>query len=215
MPEGEAMATRDVVREIRRAGRPHGAIPDDNLQLTDRQQQYACRSGLLERVHRGVYVDPGTPSTPERALAAAVFAARPRASAWAPSATALWTLTEGHPHTPHIVIPRAQRSRVPGAVVHRSSAWSYDDMTRRNGILVTKPLLTVIDYGVEHDPMQVAELMVTARQKKLFEPAAVRAEVSRRARPGRTGITTTRMALELVMIGDRPADSSRELRFHD
>src|SRR3954463_7352559 len=56
--------------------------------------------------------------------------------------------------------------------------------------------------------------MVVARQKKLFEPAAVRAELGRRARPGRTGIRTTRMALELVMIGDRPADSMLELRFH-
>jgi len=87
-------------------------------------------------------------------------------------------------------------------------------MTRRNGILVTKPLLAVIDYGVDHDPMEVAELMVTGRQKKLFEPAAVRAELGRRARPGRTGVRTTRMALDLVMIGDRPADSILELRFH-
>lgn len=87
-------------------------------------------------------------------------------------------------------------------------------MVMRRGIFVTNPLLTAIDYGVDHDPMAVAELLVTARQKKLFEPDAVRAEVARRAVPGRTGIRTARAALELVMIGDRPADSILELRFH-
>jgi hypothetical protein len=208
------MATRDVVQEIRRASRPHGATTGDELQLTARQRQYACNNGLLARIYPGVYIDPGSPSTPERALAAAIFAARPMAAAWGPSATALWYLTDEHPDSPHIVIPRTQRSRVPGAVVRRSSAWSFDDMTYRNGILVTKPLLAVIDYAVEHDPMQVAEVIVTARQKKLFEPAAVQAEVARRARPGRTGIRTARMGLQLVMIGDRPADSILELRFH-
>lgn len=208
------MATKDVVLEIRRATRPHGVTTGDTLQLTDRQRQHACRIGLLERPYPGVFIDPGSRPTPERALAAAISAARPAAAAWGPSATALWHLTEQHPASPHIVIPHTQRSRVPGAVVRRSSAWSFRNMTLRNGILVTKPLLTVIDYGVEHDPMEVAELMVVARQKKLFEPNAVRAEVARRARPGRTGIRTTRMALELVMIGDRPADSILELRFH-
>ena len=87
-------------------------------------------------------------------------------------------------------------------------------MVMRSRILVTNPLLTAIDYGVDHDPMAVAELIVTARQKKLFEPDAVGAEVARRARPGRSGIRTARLALELVMIGDRPADSILELRFH-
>lgn len=208
------MATKDVVLEIRRATRPHGVTALGDLRLSGRQRQHACNDGLLKRVYPGVYIDPGSRSTPERALAAALCAARPMAAAWAASSTAMWQLTDEHPDTPHIVIPRDRRPRVPGAVVYRSSAWSWDDMTRRNGILVTKPLLTVIDYGIEHDPMEVAELMITARQKKLFEPNAVRAEVSRRARPGRTGITTTRMALDLVMIGDRPADSILELRFH-
>jgi len=77
------MATRDVVQEIRRAARPHGATSGENLQLTSRQRQYACKSGLLEQVYPRVYVDPGTPSTPERALAAAIYAARPSAAAGA------------------------------------------------------------------------------------------------------------------------------------
>ena len=208
------MATTDVILEIRRASRRHGVATDDDLRLTPRQRQYACHKGMLSRIYPGVYVDPGSPRTPERDLAAAIAAARPFAAGWGPSSAAMWDLVDEHPNLPHIVIPRLRHGRVPGAVVRRSSAWSRESMVMRNGILVTNPLLTAIDFGVDHDPMAVAELLVRARQKKLFEPDAVRAEVARRARPGRSGIRTARAALELVMIGDRPADSILELRFH-
>ena len=207
------MATKDVILEIRRAARPHGVATDDDLRLTARQRQHACRNGLLDRVHPGVYIDPGSRHTPERDLAAAIAVGRPAAGG-GPSAAAMWALTAEHPNLPHIVVPRRRHAIVPGAVVHRSSAWSRNSLVMRRGILVTNPLLTAIDYGVDHDPMAVAELLVTARHKRIFEPEAFRAEVARRAMPGRTGIRTARAALQLVMIGDRPADSILELRFH-
>src|SRR5205823_3312006 len=56
--------------------------------------------------------------------------------------------------------------------------------------------------------------LITARQLRLFEPDAFRATISRLAKSGRTGIRTAREAGELVMVGDRPADSVLELWFH-
>ena len=44
----------------------------------------------------------------------------------------------------------------------------------RAGIRVTKPLLTSVDLGVRLNPMDLAEVLVRARQDKLFEPDAVR-----------------------------------------
>jgi len=208
------MTTADVMSEIRRAGRPHGVATDDDLRLTPRQRQRACRNGLLERRYPGVYIDPAVAPTPLQDLAAAVCAGGYLASAWARSSGALWGLLEQHPPDPEIVVPRSRHGRVNGAVVHRSSALSWECVMKRQGILTTKPVLTAIDLGVELSPMEVAEVLVRARQLKLFEPEAVRAEVARIARPGRTGIRTARAALELVMIGDRPADSVLELRFH-
>jgi hypothetical protein len=84
----------------------------------------------------------------------------------------------------------------------------------RNHLLVTKPPITALDLGVVLSPMDVADVLVTARQMKLFDPAAFRATLARVAKSGRTGVRTARAALELVMIGDRPADSVLELRFH-
>jgi hypothetical protein len=208
------MTTRDVIHEIRRATRPHGVAPDKKIELTARQKQRAYHNGILLRPFPGVYIDASTPRTPEQDLAAAVAAAGPMAAGWGDSSCAMWTLVDEHPNLPHVVTPRTHHGRIPGVVVHRSSAWSWKSMVTRNGILVTNPVLAAIDYGVTHDGMTVAEVLITARQKKLFEPDAFRAEVARRARSGRTGIRTARTALELVMIGDRPADSVLELRFH-
>ncbi|HEX4821663.1 MAG TPA: hypothetical protein VFV00_15765 [Acidimicrobiales bacterium] len=208
------MATRDVLAEIRRAGRPHGVVTDDALRLTARQRQIACHNGLLTRRHPGVYIDPARPRTPLQELAAAVAAGGRLAAAWGRSSGALWGVIPEHPPTPEIVVPRRRHARVAGAAVHRSSALTQDCTMIRSGILTVKPLLTAIDLGVVLSPMEVAEVLIRARQLKLFEPDAVRAEIARITRPGRTGIRNARAALELVMIGDRPADSVLELRFH-
>ncbi|MEY2461211.1 MAG: hypothetical protein QOG30_3041 [Acidimicrobiaceae bacterium] len=208
------MTTRDVILEIRRASRPNGVATDETLQLTPRQKQLACRNGILERRHRGVYVDPAAPRTPLQDLEVAIAIGGYLASGCCRSAAAVWRMIDEHPSVPEIVIPRTRHGRVPGAVVRRSSALSWDGVLMRGGVRVTKPLLTAVDLGVRLSPMDLAEVVVGARQLKLFEPDALRAEIGRIARPGRNGIRTARAALELVMIGDRPADSVLELRFH-
>jgi very-short-patch-repair endonuclease len=208
------MTTPDVLSEIRRASRPYGVATDDDLRLTARQKQWACRTGALIRRHCGVYVDPAVPWSPMQDLAVAIAGGGHMASAWGRSAAAIWGLVDEHPTVPEIVVPRQRYARVDGAVVHRSSGLCWDDLMFRHHVRVTKPLITALDLGVILGPMDVAEVLVRARQLRLFEPDALRQTITRVAKQGRTGIRTGRAALELVMIGDRPADSVLELRFH-
>ena len=208
------MATPAVLAEIRRATRPHGVASGDRLRLTKRQRDYACATNALVRVHQNVFVDPAVPRTSEQDLMVAITAAGRDACAWGPSAAAVWKLLEQHPAVPHVVVPLRKWARVSGAVVRRSSDLCPDHVMTRHSIPVTKPLITAVDLGAWLDPMDLAEVLIRARQLKLFEPDAVRATIDRLTKPGRNGIRPARHALELVMIGDRPADSILELRFH-
>lgn len=208
------MSTTDVVHEIRRACRQTGVTTAERIGLTDRQRQAAIKKGLLQRWPRGVLLDPSYPNSAEKELAAATAVGRPYAGAWARSCMAMWSLLDEHPSCPEVVVPERRYARIPGAVVHRSSSLTAEDLTIRRGIQVLKPLVAMLSIGAVLPPMEVAEIMVRARQKRLFEPDAVRATLSRQARSGSDGIRVCRDALELIMIGDRPADSVLELRFH-
>jgi hypothetical protein len=205
--------TADVLREIRRATTHHGVATCADLRLSPHQLHGCVRAGALDRPHRGVYVDPARPRTPEQELAIAVAAGGHMAAAWGRSAAALWGLLDGHPSTPEIVVPHRRFAKVPGSVVRRSVGLVPAHVVRRDGIRCTDPLLTTIDAGVVLGPIEVAEIMIRGRQLKMFEPSAVAARLRDIARPGRTGVRTARAALDLVMIGDRPADSVLELRF--
>lgn len=208
------MTRADVLRAIRRGTRIHGVGTDETIELSPRQRQLACESGVLTRVHRGVYVDPSAPVSPLQDLRIATEAAGYLASGWARSAAAVWGLIDDHPSRPEIVIPYRRKARVSSAVVHRSRDLCWDHVMVHDGVRVTKPLITAVDLGVPLNPMDLAEVLIRARQLKLFEPSAVSATVERLSRCGRTGLTNARAAVELVMIGDRPADSVLELRFH-
>jgi very-short-patch-repair endonuclease len=208
------MVTPAVLREIRRATRPHGAARRDDLQLTDRQLQWAVASGVLLQPNRLAFLDPLTPRTALRDLAAAVAAGGPLGGAWARSSAALWALVDEHPSVPEVVVPWRRRARIEGAMVHRSVGLCAEHLIIRNGIRTTKPLITIVDLGVVLPPMDVAESIVRGRQLRLFEVDGVRRTIEKLARPGRTGIGAARDAVELAMIGERPADSILELRFH-
>jgi very-short-patch-repair endonuclease len=123
-------------------------------------------------------------------------------------------MIDDFPATPEIVVPRQRRAGFPGAVVHRSSDLCSAHVTTRHDIRTVNPLVTVLDLGVVLGGMEIAEIIITARQKKLFEPVAIEATLSRLARQGRTGVKNARHALELIRVGDRPAESVLELRFH-
>lgn len=209
------MGMSDVMAEIRRASRPYGVTKSEAMRLTKGQRERACNNGVLVRRHPGVFVDPAVPHSPEQDLLVAIYAGRHAlACGWGRSAAAVCGLLDEHPLIPEIVVPYRRYARLDGAVVRRSKDLCAEHVMVWRGIPITKPLVTAVDLGVELNPMDLAEVYVRARQIRLFEPPAVQAEIGRLSRQGRTGLRVARKATELVMIGDRPADSVLELRFH-
>ncbi|MEY2447982.1 MAG: hypothetical protein QOH79_1458 [Acidimicrobiaceae bacterium] len=208
------MPTPATLREIRRATRHHGVATHETLNLTQHQLDSCCANDVLARPHRGVYIDRAAPRTPLQDLAVAVAAGGRLAAAWGRSAACLWCLLDEHPPTPEIVIPWQYRKRIHGVTVHRSRALCAEMLLYRYHIRVTNPLVTALDLGVVLSPVEVGDVIIRARQMKLFEPTAVRTTISKYAKPGRTGLVTARAAVDLIMIGDRPADSVLEFRFH-
>jgi very-short-patch-repair endonuclease len=209
----EVMPTAEVLREIRRASRPHGVATIDAFRLTPRQLQRACSAGALDRPHPGVYVDPAVPRTALKDLAVAVAAGGPTAAAWGRSAAALWGLIDEHPSLPEIVVPNRRYARIRGVIVHRSVDLCWDHLILHRRIQVTRPLITVLDAGVVMSALDVADMIIRGRQLRLVEIAGVEATIAKLGRPGRTGTRVARDALGLVMIGDRPAETALELRF--
>jgi hypothetical protein len=205
--------TAEVLREIRRAARPHGVATLDAFRLSPRQLQRACSVGALERPHPGVYVDPAVPRSALKDLAVAVAAGGHMAAAWGRSAAALWGLIDEHPSVPEIVVPNRRYARVRGVVVHRSVDLCWDHLAVHRRIRATKPLITVLDAGVVTSAIDVAEMIIRGRQLHRLDIGGVKAVLAQLGRQGRTGTRVLRDALDLVMIGDRPAETVLELRF--
>jgi len=211
---GGAMPTPDVLREIRRATRHHGVTSNAELRLTQRQIDICCRNGSLVRLHPGVYADPGHPTSPVQLLAGGVAAAGFTAGAWSRSAAAVWGLRRDHPDRPEIVVPYGRVRRIEGVSVRRSRALTPQMLTTHDHIRVTKPLITVIDGGVMLSPAEVGDMIIVGHQKRMFSIGDVHEAIARYTRPGRTGISVAREAVDLIMIDGRPADSVLEFRFH-
>ena len=87
-------------------------------------------------------------------------------------------------------------------------------VTTRNHIRIVKPLITVLTLGKVIGAIDLAEVIIKGRQKKLFSVGDVHATLNRYGRSGRNGMTTTRHALDLIMIGDRPAETVLEFHFN-
>ena len=208
------MPTPDVLREIRRATRHHGVTTASGLNLTPRQRDVCCETGALRRLFRGVFIDPAHPWSPDQDLAAAVAAGGPLSGAWARSSAFMWGMWSEHPAKPEIVVPWGRTRSIPDVIVRRSRALDSSRLTYRNHIRVVKPLITALDLGVVVSILEVGDAIIRGRQKKLFSTSDVEEIIERFARPGRTGITAARKALALIMIGDKPAESVLEFRFH-
>lgn len=208
------MPTAATLQEIRRATRHHGITTCGALELSQRQVDECCNDGTLDRRHEGVYADPTYPRSRVQDLAAAVAAARPLGAAWGRSAGTLWGIWNEHPAVPEIVVPFGRYRLIKGVAVHRSRRFDQSMLTVRDHIRVVKPLITVVDLGVVVSAKEVGDAIIRGFEKRLFTVGDVRKTIDRFARPGRTGISVAREAVDLIMIGDRPADSVLEFRFN-
>jgi len=208
------MPTGEVLAEVRRATRYHGVATRREFRLTQKQIDSCVDAGVLVRPYLGVYVDPARPRTPQQDLAAAVAAGGTLCAADIRSADALWDLLDDFPPVPEIVVPYRRVAKVEGAVVRRCVDLCPDHVMYKDHIRVVKPHIAVLDSGAVMGPLEIADLIVRGRDRRLFDASTIEATLARLARPGRTGVRNVRAGLAMAMIGDRLALSQLEMRCH-
>jgi hypothetical protein len=112
----------------------------------------------------------------------------------------------------HVITDLAHRVVLDGVVSHRSGILEEGDLVRRDGMLCTSPLRTVIDLS---GPMTVAELgdvVDDFLRRKLLKLEQLRARVDRtRPAPGRS-VATLRKVLASRLPGYDPGESALEAR---
>jgi predicted transcriptional regulator of viral defense system len=141
--------TPPEARVAQLAKREHGVLTASELiacGLTRAGVGRRVEIGRLHPLHRGVYAVGHAALNRRAELLAAVKACGPDAVLSHQSAAELWALAPRAPGPIHVTAParRHPRSR-PGISAHRSRTLGPRDVTRRDGIPVTKPSRTLQD----------------------------------------------------------------------
>ncbi|MDQ3587001.1 MAG: type IV toxin-antitoxin system AbiEi family antitoxin domain-containing protein [Actinomycetota bacterium] len=163
--------------------------------------------GRLFGLHRGVYA-VGRPRVGRLgAFLAAVLACGEEAVLSHESAAALWGIRPDRPARPIEVVVPAKRRR-PGIEVHRRGLGA-DERTRRRGLPVTSPAVTLCDLAPRLDQGQLERAIGEADRLGLIDPERLRKKLDRM--DGRAGVRPLRRTLERHTF--RLTDSELERRF--
>jgi very-short-patch-repair endonuclease/predicted transcriptional regulator of viral defense system len=165
--------------------------------------------GRLHPVYRGVYAVGRADLTRKGEWMAAVLACRPTGALSHQTAAALWGICPERRRTIHVsVIARADR-RHQGVVVHRRSALRPEDVTRRDRIPVTTPVLTLIDLATCLTTPALEAAINEADNQDLVSPPRLRKAID--ARRGQQGVGALRAVLDRATFV--LTDSELERRF--
>jgi very-short-patch-repair endonuclease len=152
----------DNRRLIALARAQHGVVARSQLAapgMTSRRIAGRLGRGDLVALHRGVYLVG--PTSPARASEmAAVLACGPTARVSHDSATYLYGFLP-HPADPgpiHITVTERHCRRRPGIHLHRTTGLAPHETRERDGIPVTAPIRTLIDFAVSasHEALEAA-----------------------------------------------------------
>ena len=180
---------------------------------TKRQWEQERESGRLRQVRRGVSVVNGAPPSWRQAVRAVLLT---REGVVAASHWTAIPLLGGRLNREidliHVLSDLAHPTALAGVVSHRSGILEEGDLVRRDGMLCTSPLRTVIDLS---GPMTVAELgdvVDDFLRRKLLKLEELRARVDRtRPAPGRS-VVTLRKVLAQRLPGYDSGESALEAR---
>jgi very-short-patch-repair endonuclease len=170
----------------------------------------ALDRGLLEPLYPGVARLYGSPRTREQAIAAAVLAAGPGATASHRSAAYLWGIPRPEDDPLDVMLmDRRREANLPGVVVHRPRDRRDLTPVLRQNIRTSNVLRLLCDLGAVDHPSVVAAVghVVT---NGIASPVALRTAVEVHARRGRHGVPAFRQALEEWVIDGKPVDSVLE-----
>jgi very-short-patch-repair endonuclease len=170
------------------AGRQDGAVSAAQLAaagFTRRAIEHRLVTGVLTRVHRGVYL-LGAVRGPWFAEYAALLACGARAVLSHATALALWGLAE-RPALVHVTRPTTGHAPA-GVRVHRGTV---EEVRFRHGLPVTSPARTLLDVASSMPAVELARLVEEAQVQRLVTRAELIAEAS-----GRPGTAALRAVLQ-------------------
>lgn len=154
--------------------------------ITDAMIETRMARGSLRRVRDGIFATG--PPAELTAETEALLAAGPHSVLSHSSAVRLWELLSRPPEpTPiHITVSEVGFPRRQGITVHRSTTLLRRDTRLRDGLPVTSPARTLLDYAATGAPPRSLELAFdTALRRRIATPRQIRDVVHRaRGRPG-------------------------------
>ncbi|MFL5829425.1 MAG: DUF559 domain-containing protein [Solirubrobacteraceae bacterium] len=177
------------------------------LDLITAVQLYACgigphaitrrlRRGLLHRVHHGVYLFGPLTFAPGARELAAVLACGDSSLVSHRSATALYVLTEPIDGPVDVTVIASSGRRRDGIAGHRVPELHPDDRTLWNGIPITSPARTLLDFASQAQGDELERAIAEAYALKLVTETALRRVLDRY--PQRHGAAALRAELDRV-----------------
>jgi very-short-patch-repair endonuclease len=189
------------------ASRQHGVV--SRRQLLDagfgpRAIDRRVESGVLRRLHRGVYL-VGPLAPPLAGEMAATLVCGDHAWLSHPTAGHLWSLTPylPKPRLIHVTVTRGDPRRR-GVRAHRTRHLPKDETTTFKGIPITTPARTLLDLAPRLNPRQLERSLAEGIRTNRLRPSTLTPLLARH--PGRPGVPALRRLLE---SGD-PAFTRRE-----
>lgn len=141
------MGSEGIRRMLKIAGRRLSLITAGDLRelgFSRDQVSNLVRSGVLTRIHRGVYLASGSALTFEQRALAACLACGDAAVVSDRTAGTLWRLVPATEEPVRITVPSGRRPRPPGVIVRRRELGPRD-VTRLGPIPITRVPRTIAD----------------------------------------------------------------------
>ncbi len=155
------------------------------------------KHGTLRRVHRTVYLLGHPVPLPGALELAGVLACGAGSLVSHRSAAALWGLATPPADDVQVMVVGRDRRPRPGLAVHRVQALDARDRRLKNGIPVTSPARTLLDYALSAMPDELERAIAEAYALKLVTEGEVRGTLERA--PNRPG--AGRLRAELAREG--------------
>lgn len=197
------------------AAAQHGLVTADQAAkagLGAEQIRWLTRSGHWIPLRPRVYALSGAPPTAAQALAAAVYAAGPRAWASHASAGALWGMRGVRAAMIEVVSPLDRKVGLAGVRGHRSRALFTRDVTVLRRIPVTSPERTLVDLSGRLSDAALAGILDDSLRRRVLRLDRLRSCVGRLAgSPGRRSSAIQALLAERLP-GYDPGDSDLETR---
>jgi Transcriptional regulator, AbiEi antitoxin/Protein of unknown function (DUF559) len=193
------------------AGRQHGVITRRqllDLGFSEEAIEHRLARGRLHTIHKGVYAIGWPELTPERCWMAATLACGQGAALSHRSAGALWGINREGAWI-DVSVRHSVERRQAGIRVRRRSSLPANDITPRNGILVTRPSRTLLDLASELGPSALERAVNEADKHDLVSPDELREALT--SFTGEPGVRPLRRLLDRYAF--RLSDSDLEILF--